>query len=160
GCETPMQWIDIGTVSDLWNANQSALNQDILHFPMKGTEVAPGVFAGTNVNANWDTISVKGPVYIGSGTTIEDGVTIEGPVLISENTHVESETTLRKCVIDPYTQIERGTEINQEWINPEFSIDLSEKSCVSTETDSTRASDIREARTMSNVSVLPQRAKG
>lgn len=75
----PFHWIDIGRVTDYWTVLQRVLKGEIADMRMPGKEVRPGVWAGLNTRVNWDKVNITGPVYIGSGSDIEDGVTIEGP---------------------------------------------------------------------------------
>jgi len=37
---------------------------------------ATGIYTGLNVAVNWDKVDIKGPVYIGGMTQIEDGAKI------------------------------------------------------------------------------------
>jgi len=158
GCEVPMQWIDIGNISDLWQANLAALYQQIKYFPLRGKEVKPGVYAANNVVADWEKIDIRGPVYIASGTKIEPNVTIRGPAIISENCVIESSTVLENVVVDPYVNIHEDCTLRNLWINPSFFISLkNQKLCIEEPSRFDSVSDSRSSRGIGNVTPLPTR---
>ena len=76
------EWVDIGKVPDYWSAIRNVLLGKVRQVEIPGKEIKPGVFTGLNVAANWDKVDIKGPVYIGGMTRIEDGATIIGPSMI------------------------------------------------------------------------------
>lgn len=76
------EWVDIGKVPDYWHAIRGVLLREIQNVQIPGVEVKPGIFTGLNVAVNWDKVNIKGPVYIGGMTHIEDGATIIGPTMI------------------------------------------------------------------------------
>ena len=82
------EWVDIGKVPDYWQAIRSVLLGDVRQVGIPGKEVRPGVYTGLNVAADWEKIDVKGPVYVGGMTKIEDGATIIGPSMIGPSCHI------------------------------------------------------------------------
>jgi mannose-1-phosphate guanylyltransferase len=72
-------WIDIGNVKDYWQVSQNVLKGELAHMTMPGTQIADGVWVGLNTQIDWAGTTIEGPVYIGSGTTIEAGSKIIGP---------------------------------------------------------------------------------
>ena len=74
--DLPFNWIDIGRISDYWDANQKIMKGELRTIPMPGTQVRPGVWVGLNTSIEWDQCEIQGPVYIGSGTRIEPGAMI------------------------------------------------------------------------------------
>jgi len=99
------QWVDIGSVPDVWAATRLALQGKIHGFDMPGKEVRPGIWTGINVSINWDRVKIKPPVYIGSSTKIEAGSKITGPCMIGANCVVETGAEIRECLISDYTRI-------------------------------------------------------
>ncbi len=77
--QMPFNWIDIGQLHDYWSANQRLMRGELRQVRMPGREVQPGVWAGLNINVDWDKVRIEGPVYIGSNTQIEAGCEILGP---------------------------------------------------------------------------------
>ncbi len=99
------QWVDIGRVPDYWQAIQDVLTGKIKNVPIPGQLVGDGVYVGLNVCANWDCITVKGPVYIGGMTRIDDGATIIGPTMIGSNCHICSGAVIERSVIFEYSRL-------------------------------------------------------
>ncbi len=101
----PFNWIDIGRISDFWEANQKIMQGDLRTIPMPGKEVKPGVWAGLNISVDWQNCEIQGPVYIGSGTTIEKGAMIVGPTWIGNGCHIRKDARISKSIIFDYTRI-------------------------------------------------------
>jgi len=101
----PFNWIDIGRISDFWEANQKIMKGELRTIPMPGTEVRPGVWVGLNVNIDWKNCEIQGPVYIGSGTQIEEGSMIVGPTWIGNGCHIRDGARISKSIIFDYTRI-------------------------------------------------------
>ncbi len=99
------QWVDIGRVPDYWQTIQDVLTGKIKNVPIPGQLVYEGVYSGLNVAANWDRITIKGPVYIGGMTRIDDGATIIGPTMIGPNCHICSGAVIERSVIFEYSRL-------------------------------------------------------
>ena len=99
------QWVDIGKVPDYWQAIQDVLSDKIKNVNIPGHEVRPGIYTGLNVSVNWDKVDIRGPVYIGGMTQIEDGATIIGPTMIGPNCHVCSGAVVERSVIFEYSRL-------------------------------------------------------
>lgn len=105
GLPMDFQWVDIGSVPDVWAATRMALQGKIKGFQMPGKQVKPGIWTGINVSVNWDRVKIKPPVYIGSSTKIEAGAEITGPCMIGANCVIESGAEISECLISDYTRI-------------------------------------------------------
>jgi mannose-1-phosphate guanylyltransferase len=105
GVSMDFQWVDIGSIPDVWTATRDVLSGKVEGYQLPGREVAPGVYAGINVKANWDKIAIQGPVYIGSSTEIQDGTTIIGPTVIGSNCLIQRGALIEHCIIEDYTRI-------------------------------------------------------
>jgi len=103
--EIPFNWIDIGRISDYWEANQKIMHGDLRTIPMPGTQVRPGVWVGLNVNIDWDHCEIQGPVYIGSGTRIEAGASIVGPTWVGHGCYIRKGAKISRSIIFEYTRI-------------------------------------------------------
>jgi mannose-1-phosphate guanylyltransferase len=99
------QWVDIGKVPDYWQAIQDVLTGKIKNVPIPGQSIYKEVYAGLNVCANWERITIEGPVYIGGMTRIDDGATIIGPTMIGPNCHVCSGAVIERSVIFEYSRL-------------------------------------------------------
>jgi len=98
-------WIDIGRISDYWEANQKIMNGELRSIPMPGTEIRPGVWVGLNVSVDWEQCEIQGPVYIGSGTRVEAGAMIIGPTWVGHGCHIREGARISKSIIFEYTRI-------------------------------------------------------
>ncbi|MBU0654784.1 MAG: NDP-sugar synthase [Gammaproteobacteria bacterium] len=105
GLPMDFQWVDIGSVPDVWAATRLALQGGIQGFTMPGKQVKPGIWTGINVSINWDHVNIQPPVYIGSSTKVEAGVHIIGPCMIGANCVIESGAEISECLISDYTRI-------------------------------------------------------
>lgn len=85
-------WKDTGKPEDLLLANQLLLER-----------LPAEEFKNQGVTAHGATI--RGKVYLGSGTTVGSGVGITGPVMIGEN------CTLENCQVGPNVSISAGSTI-------------------------------------------------
>ena len=103
--DIPFNWIDIGRISDYWEANQKIMNGELRTIPMPGTEIKPGVWVGLNTSVDWQACDIQGPVYIGSGTCIEAGAKIIGPTWIGHGCHIRGTAQISKSIIFEYTRI-------------------------------------------------------
>jgi len=103
--DLPFNWIDIGRISDYWEANQKIMNGELRSIPMPGTEVKPGVWVGLNTKIDWENTEIQGPVYIGSGTCIEAGAMIVGPTWIGHGCNIRENARISKSIIFEYTRI-------------------------------------------------------
>lgn len=103
--DLPFNWIDIGRISDYWEANQKIMNGELRTIPMPGTEVKPGVWVGLNTSIDWDNCEIQGPVYIGSGTRVEGGAMIVGPTWIGHGCHIRKNARISRSIIFEYTRI-------------------------------------------------------
>ncbi len=99
------EWVDIGKVPDYWQAIQDVLKGNINNVKIPGHEVRPGIFTGLNVSVNWDKVEIKGPVYIGAMTRIDDGARIIGPTMIGPNCHICSGADVERSIIFEYSRL-------------------------------------------------------
>lgn len=123
GISMDFQWIDIGKVPDYWQAVRSVLTGEVKNVAIPGHEVAPGVYTGINVNVNWDKVDIKGPVYIGGMTEIEDGATIIGPTMIGPNCHICTGATVDNSVIFDYSRLGPGVRLVDKLVFGRYCVD-------------------------------------
>jgi mannose-1-phosphate guanylyltransferase len=116
GVTLPFAWLDIGSVPDYWEATSLLLRGKVAGFTMPGNEVRPGVHCGINVQIAWDRVHIKGPVYIGSSTSVGDGATIIGPTVIGSGCVIQPGAELRECILADYTRISSVAALEQKLI--------------------------------------------
>lgn len=145
-CELPLQWIDIGTIHDYWQAHLKALYGDIWHFPMKGELIKEGVRASATADVDWEQIHVRGPVYIAPGARIEPNVKIIGPAIIGANAVIERDTRLHNVIVGDNVRVMAGSSLERVWLTTEFDIDLrTATDTATTQRVRSRVSDARSA---------------
>jgi len=98
-------WIDIGRVSDYWEVVQRVMAHPIPEMPMPGKQIREGVWTGLNVRVDWENTKITGPVYIGSGASIERGAEIIGPAWIGEGCHVQRGGRVVRSILFEYTRV-------------------------------------------------------
>lgn len=111
GLTMDFEWVDIGKLPDYWQTIQSVLKGEIANVAIPGHEVAPGIYTGLNVAVNWDKVDIRGPVYIGAMTQIEDGAKIIGPAMIGPNCCICGGATVEKSVIHAYSRLGPGARL-------------------------------------------------
>jgi mannose-1-phosphate guanylyltransferase len=101
----PFEWVDIGCVADFWEATRLILEGRVKGLGVPGREIRPGVFAGLGVQLPAEGVTINGPVYIGSGTTIEPGVRIDGPASIGANCVLHAGAHIHQGILGDYTRV-------------------------------------------------------
>ncbi len=123
GLVMDFQWVDIGKVPDYWRAIRGVLLGEIKNVDIPGRQVAPGIYTGLNVAVNWDKVDIKGPVYIGAMTRIEDGAKIVGPTMIGPNCWVCGGATVENSVIHEYSRLGPGVRLVDKLVHGRYCVD-------------------------------------
>ncbi len=119
----PFNWIDIGRLSDYWEANQQIMQGKLRDVQMPGREVQPGIWTGLNVSVEWGELDIIGPVYIGSSSRIEGGVKITGPTWIGHGCHVQSGAEISRSILFDYTRISSSGCIKDSVVSGRHCVD-------------------------------------
>ncbi len=123
GLAMDFEWIDIGKVPDYWQAVRGVLDGTVKNVSIPGHERFPGIYTGLNVAANWDKVTIQGPVYIGGMTKIEDGATIIGPTMIGPNCHICSGAVVDNCVIFEYSRLGSDVRLVDKLVFGRYCVD-------------------------------------
>lgn len=123
GLVMDFEWVDIGKVPDYWQAIRGVLSGEIKNVKIPGHEVRPGIYTGLNVAVNWDKVDIKGPVYIGGMTRIEDGAKIVGPSTIGHNCYICGGATVDNSVIFEYSRLGRGVRLVDKLVYGRYCVD-------------------------------------
>lgn len=123
GITMDFEWVDIGKVPDYWHAIRDVLMGKVKNVSIPGQEVFPGVHTGLSVNVNWDKVNIKGPVYIGARTHIEDGTTIIGPTMIGPNCRICSGAVVDNSVIFEYSRLGPGIRLIDKLVFGRYCVD-------------------------------------
>ena len=148
-------WIDIGNVKDFWSVSQSVLAGEVAQITMPGTEIAPGVWAGLNTRIDWSNTTITGPVYIGSGTSIEAGSTITGPCWIGHGSQICADAEITRSILFEYTRVSSGTQMTDMVVCKEFCVDRQGRMQHISECPTNGWRDARDRRLVHRASALP-----
>ena len=122
GVALPFSWIDIGNTPDYWQATQMILRGEF-KIDMPGLELAPGIWGGINLDVDLAAADIRGPVYIGSSTSIKPGATVIGPTVIGRNCVIESGARIEACVVGDYTRVSGYAEVHEKIVSGHFCVD-------------------------------------
>jgi mannose-1-phosphate guanylyltransferase len=123
GLALPFTWIDVGSIPDYWRATHMVLNGELDFVELPGKEIAQGVWAGLNLSLDLDTVDIRPPVSIASGTKIDPGATIIGPTVIGRNCSIESGAFINACVIGDYTRVSGLAHLDARILSGRFCVD-------------------------------------
>jgi mannose-1-phosphate guanylyltransferase/phosphomannomutase len=90
-------WTDIGNLEQYQQANYDAIDRKVM-LESLGTEIAPGVVAGTGCRVD-PTAILQGPIVLGDGVRIGPGVEIVGPSVLGSNAIVERHARITRSVL-------------------------------------------------------------
>jgi mannose-1-phosphate guanylyltransferase len=116
------EWIDIGRVGDYWRIIQRLMADDAPAIPMPGVEVMPGVWTGLNTRVDWNTVRVDGPVYVGSGASIEPGCTLRGPVWIGDGCRIEAGADIDRSIVFDYAQVGANANVREMIVSGSYCV--------------------------------------
>ena len=123
GITMDFEWVDIGKVPDYWHAIRSVLLGEIKNVSVPGIQIRPGIYTGINVAVNWDKVDIRGPVYIGAMTKIEDGAEIVGPTMIGQNCWICSDAYVSNSVIFEYSRLGPGVRLIDKLVFGRYCVD-------------------------------------
>ncbi len=142
----PFNWIDIGRLSDYWEANQRLMRGQFNLVRMPGTEVQPGVWCGLNVKVDWANARIEGPVYIGAGSEIHGGAEVLGPTWIGHGCVVEGGARIRRSILFEYSRLGSRADVNEAVVFGRNCVDKEGNPIHAGDTQLDWVSDSRDAR--------------
>ena len=116
------QWLDIGRPSDYWDIVQRMMQGGVAGVSLPGQQVRPGVFVGLNTRVDWDSVQIKGPVYIGSGSRIDEGCVLNGPVWIGSGCHVKAGAVVERSVLFDNAKVDAGCTVSEALLSHEYCV--------------------------------------
>jgi mannose-1-phosphate guanylyltransferase len=122
GVALPFSWIDIGSTPDYWQATQMILRREF-EIDMPGRELAPGIWGGINLAVDLPATDIRGPVYIGSSTSIEPGATVIGPTMIGRNCVIQAGARINASVVNDYTLVSGFADVDEKIVSGRFCVD-------------------------------------
>lgn len=124
GVELPeFQWHDIGRLEDYHATVMHAMAGDIKGFEQPGREIAPGLFVGPNVNADFTKIKYQGRIYIGGSASVADGCELVGPVVIGAGAVIETGVHLERAVVLEQTRVAQFSSLVDKVIGGGYCFD-------------------------------------
>jgi len=96
-------WNDVGSLGELRQGTFDALRGE-LSLEIEGEELSPGVVVAGDSPLREDT-EVQGPVWIGRGVRIGEGVRLMGPVVLGDGVAVGARAQLRESIVFPGTDV-------------------------------------------------------
>ncbi|GJL80715.1 MAG: mannose-1-phosphate guanylyltransferase [marine bacterium B5-7] len=145
--DIPFNWIDIGRLSDYWDANQRLMLGHLNYIRMPGTEMYPGVWCGLNVKVDWDNVRIEGPVYIGAGSNIRSGAEILGPTWIGHGCVIEGGAKVRRSILFEYSRLGSRANVDEAVIFGRNCVDKEGQSIHDGDLELDWVSDSRDAPT-------------
>ena len=143
--DLPFHWIDIGRLSDYWEANQRLMRGQLNDARMPGTEVQAGVWCGLNVQVDWEEVRIEGPVYIGAGSHIKAGAQILGPTWIGHGCVIEGGARIRKSILFEYSKLGSRADVSEAMVFGRNCIDKDGNAVHDGDTELDWVSDSRDA---------------
>jgi len=116
-------WLDVGSVPDLFAANSHLLTIDTANFSLPGKEVRPGLWLGGNCSVDVDALNHRGTVVIEAGCQIGEGVTLIGPAVIGRGSVIESGAVVRESYLGPYTRVSEDLQIERKIVQDQYLIE-------------------------------------
>lgn len=124
GFEPPFfQWFDIARPQDYHSTVMKAMVGYIRNFKLPGRQVREGVWAGTNVRADFDTLKCSGPVYIGGSAAIGADCTLVGPAVIGAGAQIGEGTHLERSIVLDQTRVSPLSYLRNKVVGGSFCID-------------------------------------
>lgn len=115
-------WIDIGRVADYWLAVQRLMRHEVPGIRIPGREVRPGIWVGLNVRVDWETVTLRGPVYLASGCHVESGCEIYGPSWIGHGCHIQRGARIVRSIVFEHTRVERDAMFHEQIVSGNYCV--------------------------------------
>lgn len=90
-------WTDVGTIEEYMRANGDYLAGKV-HLPRVGQHIGGGIWIENDAEIAPDA-QLHGPIFLGHGTKIKDGVIIHGPTVIRDYTIIDSRANIDRSII-------------------------------------------------------------
>jgi mannose-1-phosphate guanylyltransferase len=96
-------WNDVGSLEELRQGTWDAL-EGRLGIEVSGREAGEGVTVGEGTDLD-GVEAVEGPVWIGVGCELGEGIRLMGPVVIGDNCRVGDGASVRESIVFPATEV-------------------------------------------------------
>lgn len=109
GFVTDAVWLDVGSSAELLRANLQALSTGA-PYPVPGRAVGRGIFAQGEVDV-CSTAELYGPVLLGAGARVAEGVVIYGPSVIGPGARLERSSRVERSTLLAGARLSPGTQV-------------------------------------------------
>jgi len=116
------QWVDMGSLPDVFDCQSQVLNKEIEGLDIPGQEIGDGIHCNIHSSVDLTKSSVTGPVYFASGVIVEEGATIEGPAVIGPNCVIEKDAKVLRCYIDQDKRVRSGAVLEDMVVHDKYAI--------------------------------------
>lgn len=121
GVELPFEWQDIGRLADFHKVVLAAMAR-FDDASGAGRQRLPGVWIGPNVSIDLRRVHIAGPVYIGGSAKIGDHCTLVGPLVIGAGSTIDDGVYLERTVLLEHTCLSRPLSYVDKVVGPGFCI--------------------------------------
>lgn len=101
-------WCDIGNLSQ-YRQTQFDMLDGKVEVNIKGTQVAPGIWVGSNVKV--DVSKIKGPCYIADNCKIHAHIQLGEYTILGENNNLRTNLSIKRTVVWNNNYIAQGAEL-------------------------------------------------
>ncbi len=113
-------WADIGTINEYVRAVTDILEQRIDVGPL-GERWDSHVWVDGPVEIASD-VRLEGPLYLGKGVKIREGVTVHGPAVVQDYVVLDSRALIDRAIIWRNTYVGEGAELHGAIVSPQCTI--------------------------------------
>ncbi len=113
-------WCDVGNLSEYMRANADALWQRVQMDPL-GEQIGDELWVGEGVEIAPDA-QLFGPVYLGNGVKLKQGVIVHGPTVVRDYTVVDRYAHLDRSVVWRNCYLGEGVELRGAVIGRQCSL--------------------------------------
>jgi mannose-1-phosphate guanylyltransferase/phosphomannomutase len=109
GCVLEGYWSDIGTLEQYRQAHYDVLGRRV-RLVRRGTEIAPGVFAGEGTEVA-SGVELSPPVVLGDFVRVEEGAELGPEAVIGDHAVVRSGASVKRSIVWSNTVLDRRAEL-------------------------------------------------
>jgi mannose-1-phosphate guanylyltransferase len=107
--ETDRYWNDVGSLEELRQGTFDLLGGEV-GLDVSGDRVAPDLTVGEGSEVGeLEVVEDKGPVWVGAGCEIAEGVRVIGPAAIGDGARIGASASLRESIVFPGTEVAPGS---------------------------------------------------
>ena len=127
--ETDRTWLDIGNLQDIHSSTRAVLNEET-DIDIPGRRFSSSVWIAPSVIIRPETVVMRGPIFVDTGSEVESDAVIEGPTVVGRNCVVRSGARLtRTVVLGDHLEFSASCQLTDRIVTDEHVIDLDGNYC-------------------------------